>query len=172
MTKDKKQEKGAEEKNNPENSSGGKEEKGNFFSRYGKIFLILAVLLAQSGGAYAIINTYYDRIHDWISSLKTRGGVYHNFENIIINPAESGGERYLILSVAVELQSESQLARLEKNQVRIIDQINQILSQRTADELADLKTRNRIKEEIGLMINQEFEESMVRNLFFTKYVLQ
>lgn len=172
MARDEKQGPGAEKEASNEETSGQQEGRGKIFSRYGKIFLILAVLLGQSGGAYAIINTYYDQIHSWVRSMQTRGGVYHNFEDIIINPANSGGERYLILSVSVEMQSESDQARLEQNQVRIIDQINQILSKRTADELANLQTRKEIKREIGVMINNEFDENMVRNLFFTKYVLQ
>lgn len=172
MARDEKQGPGAKKRESAEKNSGQQEGKGKIFSKYGKIFLILSVMLGQSGGAYAIINTYYDQIHSWVKSMQTRGGVYHSFENIIINPANSGGERYLILTVSVELQSESQQARLEQNEVRIIDQINQTLSKRTTDDLANLKTRKEIKREIGVMINNEFEENMVRNLFFTKYVLQ
>lgn len=159
----------------PEHSEqGGAPEEGNgsFFSRYGKIFLILAVMLGQAGGAYGIVNAYYEQIHAWISSMSTQGGVYHNFENIIINPAESAGENYLILTVAVELYSESQLAVVERNSVRVVDQINRVLSQRTSSELANLDTRDEIKRDLGLAINKTLDKKVVRNLFFTKYVLQ
>ncbi|MDZ7772888.1 MAG: flagellar basal body-associated FliL family protein [Balneolaceae bacterium] len=145
---------------------------GSFFSRYGKIFLMMAVLLGQAGGAYGIVNTYYEQIHTWISSMSSQGGVYKNFENIIINPAESAGESYLILTVAVELYSESQLAVVEKNSVKIVDKINRVLSQRSSSELANLDTREEIKRDLGLAINQTLEKKVVRNLFFTKYVLQ
>lgn len=164
----------AQEEQNKDNAEQGNSDAGdgNFFSRYGKIFLIVIVLLAQAGGAYAIINSYYPEIYQWVDSLSTDGNIYHTYENIIVNPFQSDGERYLILSIAVEVNSGSDAAQLEKKRAKIIDKVNLILTKRTADELADLDVREDIKQEIGIMINEVLDKKAVRNLFFTKYVLQ
>jgi flagellar FliL protein len=145
---------------------------GNFFSKYGKIFLIAAILLIQAGVAYAVVSSYYGEIYEWVDGLSSKGNIFHTYENIIINPAESDGERYLILSIVVEVNSGSDAALLEKRSAKIIDKVNLILTQRTPKELTSLEERDEIKQEIGLIINDVLNKNAVRNLFFTKYVLQ
>ncbi|MGD8428684.1 MAG: flagellar basal body-associated FliL family protein [Balneolaceae bacterium] len=148
------------------------EKAGNFLNKYGKIFLIAAILLVQAGAAYAVINSYYDEIYEWFGKFSTEGHVYYTFDNIIINPAHSDGERYLILSIVVELNSGSAKGMLDTQNAKITDKINLILTHRTVSELSDLSKRDEIKQEIGIMINGIIGKKAVRNLFFTKYVLQ
>ncbi len=145
---------------------------GNFFSKYGKIFLIAAILLAQAGAAYAVMNSYYENIYEWVDGLSTDGNIFHTYENIIINPAKSDGERYLIISLVVEVDSGGDAALLETRSAKIIDKVNLILTQRTPDELSAIEVREEIKQEIGIVINEVLNKNAVRNLFFTKYVLQ
>lgn len=164
-----------EEQNNPDGSQEqdkAAEGDGNFFSQYGKIFLIVAILLVQGGAAYAVVNSYYTEIYEWIDNMSPEGNVYHTFENIIVNPAMSDGERYLILSLVVEVNSGADKALLEQKRAKIIDKVNLILTKRNANELGDLDERENIKQEIGIMINETLDKKAVRNLFFTKYVLQ
>ena len=150
--------------NNEETHEEEQQENGNFFIRHGK--------LAQAGGAYLIINTYYDDIDNWMESMSEDQSYYHTYEEIIINPAESNGERYLLLSVTVEVDKEEFVSQLEKNNAQIIDKMNIILAERTAEELTKFEIREKIKQEIGVMINKTVNQKAVRNLFFTKYVLQ
>jgi flagellar basal body-associated protein FliL len=84
----------------------------------------------------------------------------------------SDGERYLILSLVVEVNSGADKALLEQKRAKIIDKVNLILTKRNANELGDLDERENIKQEIGIMINETLDKKAVRNLFFTKYVLQ
>ena len=155
-----------------EQGQNSNEQNGNFFSRYGKIFLIAVVLLVQGGIAYGVVNAYYDKIYKWAGQLGSDNSIYHTFENIIVNPAESGGERYLILSIVVEVGSAGDADRLDNKGAKIIDKVNLILTRRTARQLADLQERENIKQEIGIVINDILGKKAVRNLFFTKYVLQ
>lgn len=157
---------------NDENNGEEVTKSGNIFSRYGKIFLILTILLVQGGVSYAVIDSYYKEIYKWMDSISPEGQVYYTFENIIINPARSNGERYLILSIVVEVNSQADLAYLETNNAKVVDKINLILTKRSARELARLEEREEIKREMGIMINEAIDKKAVRNLFFTKYVLQ
>ncbi|SMO59258.1 flagellar basal body-associated FliL family protein [Fodinibius sediminis] len=149
-----------------------KEENGNFFSRYGKFFLIAIILIVQCSAAYFLVNTYYEDISDWMEAINPKEEAYHSFENIIINPQGSAGERYLLLSVVVEVGSGDDARLLENRQAEIVDRINTILTRRTVKELANLENREKLKQQIGSMINNLLEKKSVRNLFFTKYVLQ
>ncbi len=154
-----------EQEKNGETSSGR-------FGKMGKIFLLAGIVLAQAAGAYAIINNYYPEVKDFTAQFESSGGVYFEFKNVIINPAESNGERYLILSLTVELNDGGALSTLDRKNAEVQDRINTALSKRTARELSSLDNRNPIKKELGIVINDVIGEKSVRNLFFTKYVLQ
>lgn len=145
---------------------------GNFFSRYGKIFLYSGIILVQIVAAYGIYHFYYTDIQEWIGDFESDQRYYYTIEDVIINPAESNGERYLILTIVLEVNDIDELSMLERNNAQITDNLNLILSSKTATELTRIESRNQIKEEIGMMVNETIDKKVVRNLFITKYVLQ
>lgn len=161
-----------EEEITEQDSEKKKDQSGNILGKYGKIFLILVILIFQAGGAYGIMNIYYQDIYTWMDKMTPKGNIYHKIENIIINPANSDGERYLILTIVAELNTGSDKAALELNEAKVVDKINLILTSRTAEELSDLSEREDIKQQIGIAINETINQNAVRNLLFTKYVLQ
>lgn len=145
---------------------------GNFFNRYGKIFLYAGIILIQALAAYSLYHFYYNDIQNWIGSFESEKRYFYAIEDVIINPAGSNGERYLILSVEFEVESNGEINLLEQNNAQIIDNLNIILSSKTAEELIRIESRNQIKQEIGMMVNETLNKKVVRNLFITKYVLQ
>lgn len=157
---------------NSENAEEQQKKDGNFFSRYGKIFLYTGIILLQTLAAYGVYHFYYSDIQNWLGSFESDESYYYHIEDVIVNPAESNGERYLILTVVVEVESNDEMATLEQNNAQIVDNLNLILSSKTADELISIESRNQIKQEIGMMVNETLGKKVVRNLFITKYVLQ
>jgi len=147
------------------------EERNKFF-KIGKIFLLIAVIVGQGIAAYAIIKNNYPDIKETIDGLSRKGGVYYKVENIIINPANSDGERYLILSLAFELNNSNDMAMAEKMNVEIIDRVNSHLIRKTVQELSSIEKREVIKKELKKEVNNLLEKKAVRNLFITKYVIQ
>lgn len=145
---------------------------GNFFSRYGKIFLYAGIIFLQTLAAYGIYHFYYNDIETWIGSFESDERYFYAIEDVIINPAGSNGERYLILSVEFEVDSNGEINMLEQNNAQIVDSLNVILSTKTAEELISIESRIQIKQEIGMMVNKTLGKKVVRNLFITKYVLQ
>lgn len=145
---------------------------GNFFSRHGKIFLYAGIIMVQILAAYGIYHFYYTDIQNWIGDFGSDQRYYYAMEDVIINPAESNGERYLILTAVVEVNTSDEIIIMEENNAQIIDNLNLILSSKTAAELTRIESRNQIKREIGIMINETLDKKVVRNLFITKYVLQ
>ena len=146
--------------------------KRNKFLKIGKIFLLIGVIVAQGIAAYAIIKNNYPDIKETIDGLSQKGGVYYKVDNIIINPAHSDGERYLILSLAFEMNNSNDVATADKMSVEIIDRVNSHLIQKSAIELSSIEQREVIKEELKNEVNDLLEKKAVRNLFITKYVIQ
>jgi len=155
----------------PENDSNQQEGKSKI-KRIGKIFLILAIIAVQGIAAFAIINKNYSDIKKTVDGFSQQGGVYYKLDNIIINPAHSNGERYLILSLAFEMNNSTDVANAEKMNVEIIDRINSHLIRKTSEELSSVEKRDILKSELQKEINDVLEKKAVRNLFITKYVIQ
>lgn len=149
-------------------NSGG----GNFVAIFGKIFLSLTAIGLQVFLSMYLMKSHYGSVDSFFASFASSETAYHEIENLIINPSESDGERYLLLSLALELSSSGDIMTIEKNSIKIRDQINTILSYRTVEQLNDLGSRDALKKEIGVMINETLDKKAVQNLFFTKYVMQ
>ncbi|MEX0769785.1 MAG: flagellar basal body-associated FliL family protein [Balneolaceae bacterium] len=160
--------------NSPEEGENPAEqqEEGKKFSKVGKIFLVVVVIIAQGIAAFAVVKNNYADIREIMDSMNTKGGHYFQLENIIINPAESNGNRYLVLSLAIELDTQGDLSEIDQMRVEVLDTVNFLLVKKTTDELSDRDQREAIKQDLKDEINTIFNRSMVRNLYFTKYVIQ
>ncbi|MGF1670601.1 MAG: flagellar basal body-associated protein FliL [Balneolaceae bacterium] len=158
--------------NSPEDDADSQSDKRNKFLKIGKIFLLIAVIVAQGIAAYAIIQKKYPDIRQTLDGMNQKGGVYYKVDNIIINPANSNGERYLILSLAFEMNNSNDVSRADKMSVEIIDKVNSHLIQKTVRELSSVENRVTIKNELINEVNDLLERKAVRNLFITKYVIQ
>ena len=144
----------------------------SFRKSYGNTFLMIAILVAEAIGSYTIIALNYQSIYEWVYGAPPNFGVNYEFANITINPAESKGQRFLVCSISIQMRDEGDLEDVQRNEFIVKDAINTLLSKKTVDELQSVDSRINLKQEIGLVINSILGESAVRNVFFTKYVMQ
>ena len=145
----------------------------NFSKSYGNIFLIVALLIGEAVGAYLIIDNYYPEIYDWVYGHPPDYGGYYDITDIVVNPNNSEGLRFLVISLSLELRSPNDVALVQRNEVLIMDAIITMLSRRTVEELSSVESRGELKDEIGTKINTEIlGKSSVREVLFTKYVMQ
>ena len=96
---------------------------------------------------------------------------FFTIESIVVNPAETGGTRYLSCSVSFEVPKESMPAFKEK-EVKIKDILITILSSKTVDELADIKQRNDMRKQILAVVNRFTTPAEADAVFLTDFVLQ
>lgn len=144
----------------------------SFRKSYGNMFLIIAILIAEAIGAYTIIGLNYSSIYQWVYGTKPNFGVTYEFSDIVINPAESKGQRFLVCSISIQLRHERDIADVKLKEFIIKDAINTLLSKKSVDELQSVDGRINLKQEIGIVINSILEDTATRNVFFTKYVMQ
>jgi len=159
-----------EENNKTDKAANGTKEKQE--KKRGKIFLYVGIFLVQALIAYLIVANYYSNIYNLANSLTQEEGLYYSIENLIINPAKSEGERYLIASLTIEIDDSKALTQIETQHAEVVDRINTLLSQRTVSQLNSINDRNEIKKEISMVINELLNKKSVRNLYFTKFVMQ
>lgn len=99
-------------------------------------------------------------------------GAFYEVENMIINPAESQGSRYLMINVGFESDQEEVLTELENKEVVVRDRVIKMLSEFTVPELSDIERRAFLKDTLLTSVNRVLQDGEVRRLYFTQYVLQ
>lgn len=146
--------------------------KSSIFLPYGKYFLIALVLVIQVLAAYTLVDKNYEKIYEIVQSKNEPVPVAFLLDELIVNPAGSQGKRYLVVEISLELESETSIALVQQNLQKVKHNVNESLAARTVDQLVQYREREVLRMEIINVINQSIEENSVRNLFFTKYVMQ
>lgn len=99
-------------------------------------------------------------------------GAFYEMENMIVNPAESQGSRYLMVNVGFESDLQEVLTELENKEVVVRDRVTKLLSEFTVPELSDIDRRDDLKDTLRTSVNDVLREGEVRRLYFTQYVIQ
>lgn len=99
-------------------------------------------------------------------------GQFATINDLLINPRDSGGKRFLVLSLGVETKSSEVIVELGEKEIVIRDAILQLLSEHTADELASIALRESLKEQVVVRLNTVLQKGKIDRLYFTQYLLQ
>lgn len=154
---------------------------GRLLARLLLITLTLGPAVAGAWLAYFYYPTlaqatqrFYGTNHD-TSDDKARPIKYGQFmelQGFIINPAGTGGTRYLMVNLGLESANASTLEELKEKEVVVRDTILKLLGQRTVDELADIGLRTQLKQELRDAVNTVLQKGKIDRVYFTQYVLQ
>lgn len=96
----------------------------------------------------------------------------HLLENLVLNPAGSGGSRFLLLSIAIECADEKVLASMQARDAELRDIILTSLGNKTVEDLTDVAARDLIKTEIQTAIGERFGKKSVARIYFPQFVVQ
>jgi len=99
-------------------------------------------------------------------------GSFYEVENMIVNPAESQGSRYLMVNVGFESDADEVLTELEDKEVVVRDRVIKLLGEFTVPQLSDIDRRTFLKDTLRTSVNQVLQKGAVQRLYFTQYVLQ
>lgn len=93
-------------------------------------------------------------------------------EPFIVNLAEPGGKRFIKVTMEMELGSKELDAEFKNKIPQFKDHIITVLSSKTMDEVITAEGKFKLKEEIMARINQNLKTGVVKNVFFTEFVVQ
>jgi len=94
-----------------------------------------------------------------------------SIEDLIVNPAGTSGQRLLLLSVGLGVNDEEKTNILKENEIVIKDMILNTVSQKTLKTLSKIELKDSLKKEIAHNINEALPNAKVKNIYFSKYVL-
>ena len=94
-----------------------------------------------------------------------------NIEDLIINPAGTSGQRLLLLSVGFGVGDEEKLNLLRENEVIIKDMVISTVAQKTLSTLSKIELKDSLKVELANRINSAYPKADVKNVYFSKYLI-
>lgn len=142
------------------------------FQLLGKYFLIVLVVAGQAYLAYTVIDNNYDSIYGYLQSLNSSETGKYELEEIIVNPANTNGKRYLLVELSLELVEKEDVQLVEENKSKIRNNLIKYLSARSVPELQGIKGKEDLRIELVNIINDAMGARSVRNLYYSKYVMQ
>lgn len=152
-----------------ENNQAGKLSK---FLPYGKYFLILLFIVGQGFLAYAIVDKNYGQVYTILNSAESAETATYQMEDLVVNPAGTNGKRFLLVQISLEIDNIEHIPLLEENTMKLKQDMIETLSARTVYQLTNLDEREILRKELSDIINTTIGTPSVRNLYFTKYVMQ
>jgi flagellar FliL protein len=103
---------------------------------------------------------------------KAEGAAVHLLENLVLNPASSGGSRFLLLTVAIEVGTAKAGEDFKNRDAELRDIILTALGVKTVEELTEIARREQFKTELKTAINAKFGKKAVKSLYFPQFVVQ
>jgi len=99
-------------------------------------------------------------------------GYIGTIKDIVINPAGTGGSRFLSVSFGFELESPEAEAAFEAREPAIRDALITILSSKTVAQLTDPKQKEILRYQIKRRVSKLMETDELAGVYYTDFVLQ
>ncbi len=97
----------------------------------------------------------------------------HTLDNIVLNPAESGGGRFLLLSITFQSPDAAVLDALKARDAELRDVVLVTLGAKTVEQLADMRTREGIKSDLVAATRKLLRKKKAKlHVFFPQFVIQ
>lgn len=100
------------------------------------------------------------------------GPVMYAIEDIVVNPAATGGSRFLSVSFGFELEDELLAEEFEKRQSLVRDALITILSSKTVAQLTDMRQKEIMRYQVKKRLEKLLDTEGVEAVYFTNFVLQ
>jgi flagellar FliL protein len=148
------------------------------------MFLLIAVMLVLTIGLAAGFFMMWGKLSDMNStanaavsteaeqSQTAQLGTLFSLETFIVNLADVERNRYLRVTMDLELVESSDTAKLDDRLPQVRDRILMILPSKTFEEIASVEGKTVLRNEIIGKLNSLFPKEVVTNIFFTEFVVQ
>ena len=103
---------------------------------------------------------------------KVKKDLMFHLDPFIVNLAKSGGNRFLKMTVSLEMSSPEVRLGLKKNIQKVTDSILLLLSTKTFKDVYSVQGKFTLKGEITTRVNQFLTEGQVKGAYFTEFIIQ
>jgi flagellar FliL protein len=93
-------------------------------------------------------------------------------KDLIINPAGTNGTRFLLTTVGLEVPSVELKAELEQKEIQTRDILNSVLTSKGLEELTIPQFKETLRKEILEKLNANLKTGKIKNVYFSKFIIQ
>ena len=144
--------------------------------------LLIVGLIGLGGGGAIGGKALGARVGEELARRQLEGGgrgnggegesALHIIDNLVVNPAASTGTRFLLVSIAIQLNSPEDAEVFQAWDVELRDTLIMVLGTKTVEELADITLRRGIAREIRQAIERISGPGMIHEVFIPQFVIQ
>ena len=157
--------------------------------KLGLILIIAIVLILAGGGAYVWFFIWNAPVEPSSSVHQASGeepsnttrpgpstssemGPLFPLKSFIVNLQEREGERYLKVTIELELENDTLTEELTKRTPQVQDTVIALLSSKSYEEISSLSGKQVLKAEIKARVNRVLTSGRIRRVYFTEFVVQ
>ena len=100
------------------------------------------------------------------------GTLIYAVKDIVVNPAGTGGTRFLSISFGFELGSQELLSEFEGRELVVRDALITILSSKTVAQLTDAKQKEIVRYQVKKRLETLLNTNEIEGVYYTDFVLQ
>jgi flagellar FliL protein len=93
-------------------------------------------------------------------------------DNMVLNPAGSSGQRFLLVSIALRLKDAAIETDLKARDAEVRDAMLRVLGTKHVEELSDITRRDALKEELRASLDAIMKPGSIKGLYFPQFVIQ
>ena len=147
------------------------------------LILVLPALLVGAGGGYFLGNQSAEQaameaeekdpeeIQEIKDPTALMGPVF-KLDPFVVNLVDARSNRYLKITIQIELDSEDVMPELERRGPQVQDIILALLTSKKPKELQALEGKFRLREELLSRLNALLVNGKVKRVYFTEFVIQ
>ena len=103
---------------------------------------------------------------------KKKKSLMFHVDPFIVNLAKSGGNRFLKVTISLEMSSPDVSFELKKNIKKITDSILLLLSTKVFKDVYSVQGKFTLKSEITTRVNQFLTKGVIKGAYFTEFIIQ
>ncbi len=97
----------------------------------------------------------------------------YTISDLVLNPAGSGGTRFLMLSVAFDMKDSAAVDVLKQRDAEIKDAVLALVGAKTVEQLAEVAAREPLKAEINALVSTIVKQKkLIKRVSFPQFVIQ
>jgi flagellar FliL protein len=96
----------------------------------------------------------------------------YQLDNLVMNPAASGGAHFLLMSVALQVKDPASLETIKGRDAELRDAILRLFSSKNIDQITASNARDTFSTELLAVLDKMFGPGTVAKIYFPQFVIQ
>ena len=146
------------------------------------ISVLMVLMLGLGGGLFMMWNKLSDLNAQTVAIASERAGVQGGAQNLvgpifsletfIVNLADPGGNRYLRVTMDLELANPEMEAEITQRLPQVRDSILMILPTKRFEDISTVEGKTTLRDEVVATLNDFLVQGNITNIYFKEFVVQ